>query len=405
MQHIDWKHINFNELDTILRINPQDKSMINEEIGVSGTPLALACKHKREDLLTVLLFHGARTDKCVSCDLRQPLHYACDHKSGNRGMVRKLLESGAEINAQDIDGFTGLHLACRKGNIPVVELLLENGARVDLAGLRRNTPLVDACCSFSADLVNILLKAGSDPNVSDGLPVKVAISTPSPTILNLLVDAGAQVVGKGYLSIACSTGYMQIIKTLLEYDVDVNEPNQKNMTPLESALHSSINCASTLRVLLENGASIHLVPSLLHLACCFSNTAAIKLLLAYGADANVSDSFGNPLMTILRKIEDWHIDPTKRHVQTVHLLIAAGSKLSHGHLKIANITNRSMKPMSDELKTILAMLMEMEASPADLQFQCRIVIRRSVPPNKDEHIAKLPLPNQVIRYLTFDEVE
>lgn len=177
------------------------------------------------------------------------------------------------------------------------------------------------------------------------------------------------------------------------------------MTPLESALYSSVRCASTLRLLLENGASIHLVPSLLHTACRYSNTAAIKLLLAYGADANVSDFFGNPLMTLLCKIEDWHIDPTKRLVQIVHLLIAAGSKLSHGNFKITNIINRSMKPMSDELKTILAMLLEMEASPPDLQFQCRIVIRRSVPPNKDEHIAKLPLPTQVIRYLSFDEVE
>lgn len=96
----------------------------------------------------------------------------------------------------------------------MVELLLENGARVDLIGPNSYTPLAEACCSVSADLVKILLKAGSDPNVPDGIPVMVAILSPSPTILNILVDAGAQVVGRGYLSMACSFGHTQIIKVL-----------------------------------------------------------------------------------------------------------------------------------------------------------------------------------------------
>ncbi|CAG5125470.1 unnamed protein product [Candidula unifasciata] len=404
MENIDWEHIHFNELDTILRINSQDTSVIDEEVGKSTTPLCLACKFKREDLLTVLLFHRARTDK-RSSNGKLPLHYACNHASGNRGMVRKLLEAKAEIDARDSSGNTSLHLACKQANIPVVELLIENGATVNLGDRNGETPLVVACYSFSTDLVNVLLKAGSDPNVLGGCPVQVAVGYSSPALLNLLIAAGAHLTGRGYLSLACVYGHFSIIKTLLESGADVNELNFMNMTPLHSALYAPQSSTNIARLLLRSGANIHAAP-LLHLACDKSDTAKIKLLLAYGADANVRDHLGcSPLIKLVDFFQNGLLEPKKRHLQTMRLLIAAGSKLSQGHLSGTNMTNWLTEPMSVELKATLELLVYMAANPPDLQFQCRIVIRRSIPPNKDEHIVELPLPPKIIRYLTFDEIE
>ena len=50
---------------------------------------------------------------------------------GDVEAVRRLLRAGADVNAQDDEGWTALIAAAQKGLAPVVELLLEEGADVD----------------------------------------------------------------------------------------------------------------------------------------------------------------------------------------------------------------------------------------------------------------------------------
>uniref|UniRef100_A0A0B6Z8Z6 Uncharacterized protein n=1 Tax=Arion vulgaris TaxID=1028688 RepID=A0A0B6Z8Z6_9EUPU len=117
MENIDWQCIHFNELDILLLVSAHEKSVLNEPLINGLTPLCLACKFEREDLVTILLHHGARTDICASnCGGKYPLHFACD-SDGNRGVVLKLLKAKADINAQDNDGNTALHLTCKKNTL------------------------------------------------------------------------------------------------------------------------------------------------------------------------------------------------------------------------------------------------------------------------------------------------
>jgi len=46
--------------------------------------------------------------------------------------LKEAIDAGADINAQDKDGWTALHLAARHGNSEAVRLLLDNGANPDL---------------------------------------------------------------------------------------------------------------------------------------------------------------------------------------------------------------------------------------------------------------------------------
>jgi len=54
--------------------------------------------------------------------------------------MERLLERGADVNAQSNKGVSALHLASYKGDLDVVRLLFRHGANVDLQDFRGETP-------------------------------------------------------------------------------------------------------------------------------------------------------------------------------------------------------------------------------------------------------------------------
>ena len=85
-----------------------------------------------EDDLTLLLEHGANVNLQDS-ERRTPLHLAAQWgSSAGRTLVRRLLDQGANRDEIDVDRWTPLHFACRRGDLGTVECLLEHkqGLRV-----------------------------------------------------------------------------------------------------------------------------------------------------------------------------------------------------------------------------------------------------------------------------------
>jgi ankyrin repeat protein len=68
-----------------------------------------------------------------------PLHYAADE--GHTEVVELLIANGADVNAEDEEGWTPFHLAAYWGGKDIVELLIAAGADVNAKNNWIGTPL------------------------------------------------------------------------------------------------------------------------------------------------------------------------------------------------------------------------------------------------------------------------
>ena len=66
------------------------------------------------------------------------LHFAVE--KGNKKMVERLLESGANVSAQTINGNTPLHSLLRAEQRDIVKLLLDKGADINVKNGNGNSP-------------------------------------------------------------------------------------------------------------------------------------------------------------------------------------------------------------------------------------------------------------------------
>lgn len=80
----------------------------------------------------------------------------------NTASVVILLNSGANINAQNTGGATPLHLAARMGNSNTVNILLKNNANFEIRDNERFTPLMRAALSGDPTSVILLNNVASD---------------------------------------------------------------------------------------------------------------------------------------------------------------------------------------------------------------------------------------------------
>ncbi|MBI4962130.1 MAG: ankyrin repeat domain-containing protein [Desulfomonile tiedjei] len=105
--------------------------------------------------------------------------------------------------------YTPLMEACAAGDIGVVKRLIENGADVNERNKHGGTPLSVACYRGKLDVAKLLLERGANPNVR----------TPGSGLLSLLMDA-------------CVRGNLDLVRLLVEHGADINERNRSGYTAL-----------------------------------------------------------------------------------------------------------------------------------------------------------------------------
>ena len=205
-----------------------------------------------------------------------PLHRAS--RVGDIEAVKLLLAEGADINAVSSINETPLFLALEHKN--VVDLLLEHGASVDAQRFDGWAPVHWAARYGRLEVLNTLLEHGvrvNDSSTDHGTPLSLAVDRPD--VMESLLSHGADVNGRVYAAMS------------------------RSCTPLHLA--SERGNRSAVELLLAHGADIHATAdeagfgystcglTALHLAVRNDRKEVVEALLANQADVNRMDKRGS----------------------------------------------------------------------------------------------------------------
>ncbi len=166
-------------------------------------------------------------------------------------------------------GLTALHLAVREGHMKAVEALLDGGADIDRAREGdQTTPLLLAAINGHYDLVKFLLDRGADPNIASE-----AGATALYAVINKEWAPTSRHPQPTY-NLQQKISYLELMEVLLEAGAD---PNAR----LKKLLWYTTYDRDNLRVDFSGATPFWR-------AAYGADIAAMKLLLAYGADPNIA---------------------------------------------------------------------------------------------------------------------
>lgn len=132
--------------------------------GLEGTPLMLAARGARPEIVAELLRRGADVE-ARSPSGATPLMLAAQRSDSDA--VLALLNAGADVNARTDSGRTPLIAAAAAGSTASLRALLEAGAEVDAADAGGVTALMHAVDRRDRDGALELLNAGASPSRVD----------------------------------------------------------------------------------------------------------------------------------------------------------------------------------------------------------------------------------------------
>lgn len=149
----------------------------------------------------------------------------------DRGTVKSLLRSAADVNAAQGDGMTALHWAAIKNDSELVQTLLYAGANVRATTrIGAYTPLILAARAGNADVIDPLIRAGADVDArtaNGATPLMLASSAGSVATVRQLLDAGAGIDakestrGETAAMFAAGSNRADVVKLLADYGADL----------------------------------------------------------------------------------------------------------------------------------------------------------------------------------------
>ncbi len=83
-------------------------------------------------------------------------------REGRFGLVRMLVEKGADVNAKSSKGHNPMSYASRFGHLRIVQYLLNHGAEVNITNNNKWTPLLKAARGGHLEVVDYLLAHDAD---------------------------------------------------------------------------------------------------------------------------------------------------------------------------------------------------------------------------------------------------
>ena len=161
------------------------------------TPLHMAILNCARGLVKVLINAGANVNK-TDKDWSNSLYFAT--QVGDLVLMREIGDRIQDKNFAGYQGLTPLHLAVSNGKPEHVEYLLKIGANPNAKDNKGTSPLMLAVQVEKVELVKILLKNGGNPNEKDDFersPLHYAANNSKPEQMfemeDVLIRSGANI--------------------------------------------------------------------------------------------------------------------------------------------------------------------------------------------------------------------
>ncbi|KAJ5551563.1 ATPase inhibitor IATP mitochondria [Penicillium sp. DV-2018c] len=270
-----------------------------------------------EAMARALIEAGADLESTHSC--RTPLQVACRSTSSPIGLVRCLIENGADCHRREERGKSSLHLASQANRLDIIRLLLDTGADIEARDRYRCTPLHWACWYGNVEAAEALLDAGADIEARSrvgntplilGVHGWVRSDTISMTTLLLKRGADTNAVNMSKVSAlhcALIAPDGRLCEMLLSHGADPEARTLRGKTPLHKALQFNSYCSTgnpdsstgsleQVKLLLKRGVDVEAKDEVgdtpLHEAARGADPTIFELLLEAGANYLVKNKHG-----------------------------------------------------------------------------------------------------------------
>lgn len=302
-------------------------------------PLWIALESGQEDIASILVNHKCDTnfwsegpDGCY----QTLLHRALDEN--NESVARFLIKSGCNVDGSRRPGPDGrggeeardmqtpLHMACAWGLESVVQILVEYKANVNAQDAEQKTPIHVAITNQHHTIIALLLSHPTiDLNLRDkkGLtPFSVAMVTKNNKAAQAILAREPKAAeqydnrGRNFLHLAVQNLDMESILFLISIDVNVHSKmkDSHHLAPIHLAVQKESDII--VRNLILAGADVDVLTpqkqTTLHLAALQDSCSICSILLDNGVDFNAVDENGNNAL---------HLAAQKGNLSTVRVLL------------------------------------------------------------------------------------
>ncbi|KAH9491361.1 hypothetical protein Btru_031331 [Bulinus truncatus] len=144
--------------------------------------------------------------------------------NGHSDAVKRLIDSGADVNAEDTNGRTSLFFAIHGGKMDIIQMIIQSHVDVNKSDNCGRTALMMASAKNYDGVVKLLIAEGADVNKFDAngsTALMIAAEKNYDVIVQILIDSGAEVnitdkEGRTALTIADEKNYDAIVKILVD---------------------------------------------------------------------------------------------------------------------------------------------------------------------------------------------